>query len=644
MHSFHGRQQSALAESADRRAAFAASGIDQTLDGLLRTLKAIAPFATANADPSAGNNTHIHDALAGTGIVLVARNRQLQPLSADGSRSYALGPADQEAGNAALAQMAPQVSSIAAPGSNISGFNIWLPIDANVDGALLQVIVPNDFISQALSAFAQNGEWQISITDRDGKPIGDSRTANRGALEGRDGLVHSNLPQTAPPGPISLVESFAPASHFGWKISAGTQTAALQEQFQRNWMALLAVTFMIFTLTFGAAHAIAKATSEDFDHWRARIRANAANRESADRANPKLEALEAQTSIHAPENGGQQIQTRALTDARLRLALSASNMGVWQWDRQSGRVYLDDKFHELIKLPRHVKSLKGEELLMRFAHEDRRLVIQSIRGLFESGNSFACEVRLKRFDDEMRWFMLRGSTIVGQGQPTRANAIQGVIGFADDITDQKLSIERTNALLREVSHRSKNMLALVLAMARLTARQAGDVRTHLREFSLRVAGLSASQDLIVASNWTSVDLAELALAEIDAVGRIDSHRISVSGPSFLVTPPAAQTLGMIFAELILNAAQHGALSTEVGAVTLNWELQEQNLIEISWRESGGPPFNPNRRAGYSMTVVERFSEQGLKVSARFDNDPEGFRWTLIGPAANLGVKPPPHRG
>ena len=75
----------------------------------------------------------------------------------------------------------------------------------------------------------------------------------------------------------------------------------------------------------------------------------------------------------------------------------------------------------------------------------------------------------------------------------------GFVGTANDVTDQKRGLSRTDTLLREVSHRSKNMLALILAMARLTARDAVDVKSHLKEFALRVAGLSASQDLIVAA-------------------------------------------------------------------------------------------------------------------------------------------------
>ena len=221
--------------------------------------------------------------------------------------------------------------------------------------------------------------------------------------------------------------------------------------------------------------------------------------------------------------------------------------------------------------------------------------------------------------------------------------IIGLVGVAYDITDQKQSLSRTDALLREVSHRSKNMLALILAMARSTAREAVDVKSHLKDFALRVAGLAASQDLIVAAGWQSVDLGALAYAEVEAVARTDAARVTITGASFLVTPEAAQTLGMIVTELTLNAVENGALSAAGGEVRLSWEFPDDATIMISWHETGGPDYDPELPKGYGMSVVERFSTQGLKVNSHVARDIGGFTWILTGPIANLGKRPPPHR-
>ncbi|MBS0249846.1 MAG: sensor histidine kinase, partial [Proteobacteria bacterium] len=214
----------------------------------------------------------------------------------------------------------------------------------------------------------------------------------------------------------------------------------------------------------------------------------------------------------------------------------------------------------------------------------------------------------------------------------------GLSGVAYDITDQKLSLTRTDALLREVSHRSKNLLALILAMARLTARDAVDVKSHLKDFTLRVAGLSASQDLIVASDWQCVDLATLASAEIGAVARTDADRVFVSGPRVSLTPEAAQSFGMVVTELALNAVEHGALSCAKGEVRLSWDFPDAETIQITWEETGGPQFLVDGPRGYGRSVVERFSTQGLKLKVQAVAGVDGLKWTLTGPLANIGTR------
>ena len=320
------------------------------------------------------------------------------------------------------------------------------------------------------------------------------------------------------------------------------------------------------------------------------------------------------------------------------MALGAGGMGAWQWNRRSGSIRWDSTFTDLLKASPSERYPTAKAVLARVEPHDRRRLLQAMRSALSSSQPLAIDIRVTRFDGEQRWFATRGAPMTdADGQ------IIGLVGIAYDITDQKQSLSRTDALLREVSHRSKNMLALILAMARLTAREAVDVKSHLKEFTLRVAGLAASQDLIVAADWQSVDLGALAFAEVEAVARSDASRVTISGPSFLVTPEAAQTLGMIVTELTLNAVEHGALSAAGGEVRLTWEFPDDATIMISWHEIGGPGYDPELPKGYGMAVVERFSTQGLKVNSHVAGDADGFTWILTGPIANLGTRPPPHR-
>jgi two-component sensor histidine kinase len=257
-----------------------------------------------------------------------------------------------------------------------------------------------------------------------------------------------------------------------------------------------------------------------------------------------------------------------------------------------------------------------------------------VRAGLSDGRPLNIDARIERFDGEVRWFAIRGQPLLDH-----AGRFSGFTGVAHDITAQKQNLSRTDSLLREVSHRSKNMLALILAMARLTARDAVDVKAHLKQFALRVAGLAASQDLIVAADWENVDFGTLAAAELEAVARSEATRVKISGPPVLLTPEAAQTLGMILTELTLNAVAHGALSVATGDVELSWHVTENGRITICWREIGGPPYDAARPKGYGISVVERFSTQGLKFDASASVEPDGFTWSLTGPLGNIGSLP-----
>ncbi|MGO4683065.1 sensor histidine kinase [Hyphomicrobium sp. 2TAF46] len=331
------------------------------------------------------------------------------------------------------------------------------------------------------------------------------------------------------------------------------------------------------------------------------------------------------------DSQGAEPQSRELDESReqrLRHALRAGGVGVWEWNLETGNIHWDSEISESFS---DLHDHPARELLRRVERHDRRRLLKAIRAAIGSQKPLAVEVRILGRNGETRWIAVRGAPA-----ETVARKVTALAGVAYDVTDQKLSLTRTDALLREVSHRSKNLLALILAMARLTARDAIDVKSHLKDFTLRVAGLSASQDLIVASDWQSVDLATLAAAEIGAVARTDADRVAIKGPPVMLTPEAAQTLGMVLTELALNAVEHGALSAATGEVNLEWTLPDPTTILISWRETGGPPFLADGPKGYGMSVVERFSTQGLKLSARADGNADEFTWTLTGPLAHVG--------
>ena len=114
--------------------------------------------------------------------------------------------------------------------------------------------------------------------------------------------------------------------------------------------------------------------------------------------------------------------------------------------------------------------------------------------------------------------------------------------------------------MRELTHRSKNLLAVIQAMARQTARHAGSTDGFLNQFSARLQALAASHDLLVRESWHGASLRELIESQLAAYHRQRRRADRLDGDPVALKPEAAQNLGLALHELAVNAAKFGALS------------------------------------------------------------------------------------
>ena len=206
-----------------------------------------------------------------------------------------------------------------------------------------------------------------------------------------------------------------------------------------------------------------------------------------------------------------------------------------------------------------------------------------------------------------------------------------------DVTDRQTKDAQVSQLMREVNHRSKNLLAVVQAIARQTA--AKSPKDFVATFEQRLLALAKAQDLLIKGEWRHVGLEDLVRAELGHFAALIGRRIILNGPEIAVTPAAAQTLGMAFHELATNAAKYGALSNDVGAVTVTWLLTkpengEQRLM-IEWREVGGPTVTPLVTKGFGSTVTGPMVRSGLDAEVDVSFDPVGVAWRMRADAARV---------
>ena len=188
----------------------------------------------------------------------------------------------------------------------------------------------------------------------------------------------------------------------------------------------------------------------------------------------------------------------------------------------------------------------------------------------------------------------------------------GLIGAAVDVTERKESEAHLRLLMRELTHRSKNLLAVIQAMARQTARHAGNIDTFLERFSARVQALARSHDLLVQESWHGASLKELVRSQLAHYLDREPEQVSIEGPDIRLKPEAAQSLGLALHELAANAAKHGALSRADGHVEVRWQPIDGNGgIEILWRETKGPKVGIPKRRGFGSMVIEHNLSRAL---------------------------------
>jgi two-component sensor histidine kinase len=209
----------------------------------------------------------------------------------------------------------------------------------------------------------------------------------------------------------------------------------------------------------------------------------------------------------------------------------------------------------------------------------------------------------------------------------------GILGEAlDQATEQaRQREERITVLMREVTHRVKNQMAVMLSMARQIGRNSSSVGQFQKAFSDRVMAMSRSHDLVFVGG-EEARLAVLILSQLEpfAVG----PRVRLAGPEVWIDAQSAQYLGMAIHELATNAVKYGAWSTPAGHVDITWSIAAGSIadsgpqaLRLTWQERDGPGVQPRAATGFGSTVLESVVGPALGGRSELAFEPGGVRWT-----------------
>ncbi|EJF76817.1 Blue-light-activated histidine kinase [Candidatus Bartonella washoeensis] len=215
--------------------------------------------------------------------------------------------------------------------------------------------------------------------------------------------------------------------------------------------------------------------------------------------------------------------------------------------------------------------------------------------------------------------------------------IIGIITTGVDISGLRRREQVLKILLREVSHRSKNLLAIIQSIASQTARYTESLQVFLRKFQGRLHSLSHSQDLITDSDWRGAQFRELVHSQTSGYFMKETERFAIEGVDPYLFPNAALHIGLAFHELIVNSLSFGALSQEKGSVCVRCEIHtrmnETTQLLITWNEhfEAKTLLSNENKACFGSAVLEKIVPISVNGSASLKLTETGIVYCLCVP-------------
>jgi len=270
--------------------------------------------------------------------------------------------------------------------------------------------------------------------------------------------------------------------------------------------------------------------------------------------------------------------------------------------------------------------------------------VEKVRASFEaalrSKQLATVENRICSSDGVYRWFLLRVRPLLGSD-----GAVTAWFGAAADIDDLKRAQGQQELLIAELQHRTRNLLAVVHAIAAQTIAGSTSLNAFAEPFNSRLGALSRVQSFL--SQGGGMGIRELLRAELAAHGiEPNEPRVIVHGPSVELPTGAVQPLALGVHELTTNALKHGAFATSSGRLAIRWSVDggARPALTLEWRESGGAmpdQMKPVRR-GFGLNLIERGLPYQLGATTKVIFSSDGVVCNLALPLPDAAsVAPPP---
>jgi PAS domain S-box-containing protein len=267
--------------------------------------------------------------------------------------------------------------------------------------------------------------------------------------------------------------------------------------------------------------------------------------------------------------------------------------------------------------------------------DDREQTLAAWDKAIENGEYY-CEHRLRRFEDgEHRWHQTRARPVEQHGLAT-----SDWVGTSTDIHHIRTLQETQELLMAELQHRTRNLLAVVQAVAQQTRRSAETIDDFSEQFSSRLMALRRVQSLLSRSDHQTATLHMMLEAELAAYVPEEDlpRRVKIEGPEVELNASATQTLALALHELTTNAVKYGALGKDNGALQVSWSIEDSakgSALALRWSERGVQIESEPLQKGYGMELIERALPYQLGATTTVAFEPDGVQCNIVVPLSRL---------
>jgi PAS domain S-box-containing protein len=303
------------------------------------------------------------------------------------------------------------------------------------------------------------------------------------------------------------------------------------------------------------------------------------------------------------------------------LAMTASKMGTWRYTLADNYCVYDDNAQRLYGLTDARFLHDPENVKAKFHPDDLDLMWSRVARALDPGGDgrYDVEYRVKQRDGSWRWLSAWGLVEFDGDGPARQPV--AIAGASRDIAERKQAEELQQLLLNELTHRIKNTLTIIQAVAAQTLKNAPDLPSAALALEQRIIAMARAHDLLTSDTWTGADLREIVTRTLDA---FPPAQVQISGAATNISSRHTLALSLALHELATNASKYGSLSCARGSVSVHWHEQD-GVLHLDWEERGGPTVLPPTHKGFGSRLIEQLLLRELGGEVRLDYDAAGLR-------------------